>query len=290
MSTSTIVRPLLKWAGGKSRLAPQICAAFGAPCRGTYYEPFIGSGSVFFYRRAMGMVNKAVLSDANDKLIEVHRAVRDDVRGVLDKLDQLPKDDWRERYYEVREDYNGGPPRGMLHAARFLWLNRAGFNGLYRENKKGIYNVPVGKYAKLSFPTSEHFERISEFLQGVELVSGGFAEVMKEAGEHDHVYCDPPYVPLTETANFTGYYKAAFGWDEQKSLRDSARRAAFSGAKVVLSNHDLPVVRQELYPSKLGFKYVSRPRVARAISRKAVSRKAVVEVIAAIGPLSREVA
>ena len=290
MTTNTIVRPLLKWAGGKSRLAPQICAAFGTPCEGTYYEPFIGSGSVFFYRRAMGMVRQAVLSDANEKLIEVHRAVRDDVGAVLRQLDALPKDDWRERYYDVRDAYNDGPPRGALHAARFLWLNRAGFNGLYRENKKGIYNVPVGKYAKLSFPSAEHFERISSLLQGVELVSSGFAEVMKEAGERDQVYCDPPYVPLTETANFTGYYKADFGWDQQKELRESAHRAALSGAKVVLSNHDLPIVRQELYPSKLGFKYVSRPRVARAISRKAVSRKAVVEVIASIGPLSREVA
>jgi DNA adenine methylase len=235
----------------------------------------------------MGMVKKAVLSDANAKLVEVHREVRDNVKGLLDTLDTLPKDDWRERYYEVREQYNDGPPVGTLHVARFLWLNRAGFNGLYRENKKGGFNVPVGRYAKLSFPRPEHFQRVSELFQGVEFVACGFEDVMSEAGEGDQVYCDPPYVPLSQTASFTGYFKADFGWDEQKQLRDTARKAAFSGSKVVISNHDLPVVRQELYPAKLGFKYVARPRVARAISRKAISRKPVVEVIASIGPMKK---
>jgi DNA adenine methylase len=284
------VKPLLKWAGGKARLAPQICAAFGKPCRGTYYEPFIGSGAVFLYRRAMGMVKDAVLSDANAKLVEVHRAVRDDVQGLLNRLDGMPQEDWRERYYEVREQYNEGPQEGVLPAARFIWLNRAGFNGLYRENKKGIYNVPVGQYTRLSIPKRAHFERVAELLRGVELVACGFEDIVGEAGEGDQVYCDPPYVPLSETANFTGYFKDAFGWDQQQLLRDVARRAAFGGAKVVLSNHDLPIVRQELYPAKLGFKYVARPRVARAISRKAASRKPVVEVIAAIGPLKARVA
>ena len=225
------IRPLMKWAGGKARLAPQICAAFGKSCTGTYYEPFIGSGAVFLYRRSMGMVKKAVLSDANAKLVEVHRAVRDDVEKVLNRLDELPQDDWRERYYEVRERYNEGPPNGALHAARFLWLNRAGFNGLYRENKKGIFNVPVGKYTRLSIPSADHFKRVSQLLQGVELVACGFQDIMVEAGEGDQVYCDPPYVPLSETANFTGYFQADFGWDEQKALREASRKAAFSGAR-----------------------------------------------------------
>jgi len=278
------MKPIMKWAGGKARLAEQIADAFGAPCEGTYYEPFLGSAAVFLHLREQGLVQRAVLGDANDKLIEVHRAVRDDVDGLLRCLDELPQDDWRDRYYDVREAYNDGPPKGTLHAARFLWLNRAGFNGLYRENKKGEFNVPVGRYAKLSFPSPEHFRQVSEHLRGVELVTASFEQLMQEPGEGDHVYCDPPYVPLSETASFTGYCKVPFGLSEQKQLATVARKAAFKGARVVLSNHDLPVVRNELYPSASGFQHVARPRVARAISRAARSRGRVAEVIAAIGP------
>ena len=111
---------------------------------------------------------------------------------------------------------------------------------------------------------------------------------MAEAGGDDHVYCDPPYVPLTETANFTGYCSLPFGIREQRRLALVARKAAFKGARVVLSNHDLPVVRNELYPSSSGFQHVARPRVARAISRGARGR--VAEVIAAIGPIDANAA
>jgi len=236
------------------------------------------------------MVSRAVLADANAKLIEVHRVIRDDVQGLMDKLDEMPGDDWREKYYEVREQFNEGPPSGALHAARFIWLNRAGFNGLYRENKKGSYNVPVGSYAKLSIPKPDHFKKVAELLKGVELVAAKFEEVMSEVSDGDQAYCDPPYVPLSETASFTGYYRDGFGWDQQRMLGTVARKAAFKGAKVVISNHDLPVVRNELYPRAEGFRYVAKPRVARAISRNALKRKAVTEVIAAIGPLQAKVA
>lgn len=284
------MRPILKWAGGKARLAPAICDAFGASCEGTYFEPFCGSGAVFFHRRATGMVSKAVLADANPKLVALHCAVRDDVEGLLDAVQRLPKEDWRERYYEVRDAFNEQPWDGLDNAARFLWLNRAGFNGLYRENRKGDFNVPVGRYSKLSFPSPEHFRTISRLLQGVELVVADFRDILARAGEGDHVYCDPPYVPLSETASFTGYCKEPFGFDEQRALAASARKAAFKGARVVLSNHDLPVVRNELYPPHGGFDHVSRPRVARAISRKALGRVPAGEVIAAIGPLEVEAA
>lgn len=284
------MRPIMKWAGGKSRLADQIADAFGGPCQGVYYEPFLGSAAVYLHLKTAGLVDRAVLGDANDKLVEVHRAVRDDVDAVLARLDELPKDDWRERYYDVRDAYNNGPPKGALHAARFVWLNRAGFNGLYRENRSGKFNVPVGRYSALRLPDASHFRAVSEALRGVELVSCSFEDLIAEAGEADHVYCDPPYVPLSETACFTGYCKSPFGIEEQKLLAQVARKAAFKGARVVLSNHDLPVVRNELYPSASGFQHVARPRVARAISRAARSRERVAEVIAAIGPLQRKTA
>lgn len=278
------MRPLLKWAGGKARLAERIGEAFDAPCRQTYYEPFCGSGAVFLNLRSRGLVERAVLADVNPKLIAVHTAVRDTLDDVLAELHALPKEDWRERYYDVREAFNVGPFTGPGHAARFLWLNRAGFNGLYRENRKGRFNVPVGRYARLSVPTEDHFRTISALLQDTELVAASFEQILSRAEAGDHVYCDPPYVPLSATASFTSYSKAPFGPPEQQELARQAKLAAARGAVVVLSNHDLPIVRQELYPLAAGFEHVARPQVARAISRKGASRAKVGEVIARIGP------
>jgi DNA adenine methylase len=277
------MKPILKWAGGKARLAEQISSALGPSCEGTYFEPFVGSAAVFLHLAQHGKIRRAVLSDANDKLCAVHLAVRDEVEDLLDALRDLPGDDWRERYYEVREAYNRGPFTGVVHAARFLWLNRAGYNGLYRENRRGEFNVPCGRYAALRLPDPEHFREVSRLLRKAEIRTAPFAEVLAEAGDGDRVYCDPPYVPLTETACFTGYYAQPFGISEQHELAHAARRAAFNGARVVLSNHDLPVVRNELYPASRGFRHVAKPRVARAISRG--PRGSVSEVIAAIGPL-----
>lgn len=186
------MRPLLKWAGGKARLAPEIHKAFNQSCSGTYLEPFTGSGAVFLYMRAQGLVRRAVLSDANPKLMAVHIAVRDRVEEVLAALGRLPSEDWRERYYDVRDAYNRGPWDGPEHAARFIWLNRAGFNGLYRENRAGEFNVPLGRYARLSLPAPEHFRAVSGLFAGVEMVTCDFGELMSKARAGDHVYCDPP--------------------------------------------------------------------------------------------------
>jgi DNA adenine methylase len=284
------MKPLLKWAGGKARLAHQISSAFcGERCKGRYFEPFVGSSAVFLHRKAAGEIGEAVLADANPKLVSVHVEVRDRLDDVLEALERMPRDDYRERYYEMREAYNAGPHGGPDHAARFIWLNRAGFNGLYRENRKGDFNVPVGRYKKLSIPSEEHFRAVSELLQDTEIRAGSFEEVMCDAGPDDQVYCDPPYVPLNATAAFTAYCKSPFGLREQQRLALEAMQAAFRGAQVVLSNHDLPLVRNELYPESCGFQHVARPAVKRAISRKVTSRKAIQEVIASIGPL-RQVA
>ncbi|MCB9682949.1 MAG: Dam family site-specific DNA-(adenine-N6)-methyltransferase [Alphaproteobacteria bacterium] len=283
-------RPLLKWAGGKSRLAELIDSAFEVPCRGTYLEPFIGSAAVYLHRRAAGSVEgDAVLGDANPKLVAMHEAVRDVVDDVLAELATLPDVEYRDVYYEVRDAFNAGPHHGPRHAARFLWLNRAGFNGLYRENRAGAFNVPVGRYKAVSVPDEAAFRRVSDLLQGTEFVSGSFEEVLRRAGRHDQVYCDPPYVPLTQSAAFTAYCKSPFGLREQRELALEAQRAAFRGAQVVLSNHDLPLVRDVLYPTSAGFRVVARPEVSRAISRDVQGRKPILEVIASIGPL-RQVA
>ena len=278
------MKPILKWAGGKARLAPSISEAFAEPCKGTYIEPFIGSGAVYLYRHANDEVGDAVLADINPKLIGVHVAIRDAVDDVLGELSRMPREGYEAHYYGIRDAFNEGPYTGPAHAARFIWLNRACFNGLYRENRKGFFNVPVGRYKRVSLPPPDAFRAVSAALQGVELVIADFREVVGRAGKGDQVYCDPPYVPLTATANFTGYAKGDFADDEQRALAYLARRAAVKGATVVLSNHDTPYVVDDLYKVDAGFEHVSRPRVSRAISRAGSSRKGVGEVIAAISP------
>ncbi len=284
------MRPVLKWAGGKSRLAPEIDAAFDGVVEGLWVEPFLGSAAVYLYMRARGRVRRALLSDANEKLIATHRSIRDDVDGVLNAVGKLPHEPgWESSYEGIRERYNRGPFSGPDHAARFLWLNRAGYNGLYRENRLGRFNVPCGRYPALSFPSADHFRTVSALLADAEIRCDDFDAILRVAGEGDAVYCDPPYVPLSETASFTGYHASPFGAAEQERLALAARRAAMAGAVVVLSNHDLPAVRNDLYAPSLGFEHVARPRVARAISRSAATRAPVHEIIARIGP-SREVA
>lgn len=282
------MKPLLKWAGGKARLAHAISDAFTEPCQGTYFEPFAGSLAVYLHRRSQGEVSEeAVLSDLNGKLMAVHRVVRDHLDDLLDELERMPDEDWRERYYEVREAYNEGPWAGPAHAARFIWLNRAGFNGLYRENRSGSFNVPVGRYCRVAIPAEERFREVSEALQGVELRTCRYADALARASRHDQVYCDPPYVPISDTASFTSYCGAGFKLEDQRALARHATLAARRGARVVLSNHDLPVVRTELYPTDGGFRHVSQQRVTRAISRSSRSRRRrVAELVARIGPRS----
>jgi DNA adenine methylase len=284
------MRPLLKWAGGKSRLAPEIDAAFPVPIEGRWIEPFLGSGAVFLHMAAQGRIRSALVADANARLVAMHQAVRNDVEAVIAAMSRLPVGtDWAVHYDALRDAYNAGPQSGATHAARFLWLNRACYNGLYRENRSGRFNVPCGSYASLALPSADHIRAVSALLQRAELRVDDFGAVLREAGAGDAVYCDPPYVPLTETASFTGYHASPFGPAEQRRLALSARRAAFCGATVVLSNHDLPVVSNDLYAPRHGFEHVARPRVARAISRSAATRAAVGEILARIGP-RREVA
>jgi DNA adenine methylase len=283
------VKPVLKWAGGKSRLAPMISRAFLGPCRGLYLEPFLGSASVYLYRRAHGEINRALLADVNPKLVAMHVALRDEPEAVIEALAAMPSLGWEGHYYAIREQFNTGPHVGAEHAARFIWLNRAGFNGLYRENRAGGFNVPIGRYAELKVPEPDHLRRVSEMLKPAEIVAAPFDEVIQRAGPGDHVYCDPPYVPLNATAAFTSYAKDPFGLVEQKSLALASQRAAFRGATVVLSNHDLPLVRNELYKESEGFRHVARPPVGRSISGSIHTRNAIHEVIAAIGPM-RQVA
>ncbi len=265
-----MAKPFLKWAGGKRSLLPQLLAL--APGRiETYYEPFLGGGALFFALEAEGRFQHAVLSDSNEELINAYIQVRDRVDDVIDALSVHQRkydaaSDRADYYYTIRAkrltcDLGG--------AANLIFLNKTCFNGLYRVNSKGEFNVPHGRYTQPAICDEAILRATSQALQGAELHVSDFDVAELRAASGDFVYYDPPYVPLSDTANFTSYTAKEFGASEQRRLASSARTARRNGADVLLSNSAHPDVMR-LYESEM-FR-LERVQASRAISARASGR------------------
>jgi DNA adenine methylase len=267
-------RPFLKWAGGKAQLLPAIAARL--PARfGDYHEPFIGGGALFFYLRREGRIRRATLCDANERLIRTYRGIRDDLPSVAYHLRVHGlghQADAPTYFAEMRGRHVDGWTDAEV-AAWFLYINRAGFNGLYRVNRAGRCNTPFGKVDRVAFDL-DNLRACSAALQGVDLRIEDFGGV-RRARPGDLVYLDPPYIPATRTASFVGYTPDGFGLDEHTRLRDTARALKLRGVHVLLSNADGPVVR-DLYAD--GFTVGAVP-ARRAINSDPTKRGAVGEVL-----------
>jgi DNA adenine methylase len=234
--------PFIKWVGGKRQLLPTILDVTPRKVSGTYHEPFIGGGAVFFALFAEGRIRRAVLSDVNRELIDAYTSVRDQPEELISALREHRNE--KAHYYRVRAT-EVERLSAVERAARFIFLNRCGYNGLYRVNASGKFNVPFGRYANPTICDAHNLRAASRALREVELRCGDFGAVA-EAGKRDFVYFDPPYVPLTRTASFTSYASGGFGPAEQVRLRDLALRLKKRGVRVLLSNSAAPVVH-ELY-------------------------------------------
>lgn len=241
MSERATPGPFLKWAGGKRQLLPRILALVPARVR-TYYEPFLGGGALFFAMAAEGRFKRAVLGDANGELIACYTAVRDQVEDVIDKLSRLRNTP--DEYYRVRRQRPEAlePP---ARAARIIYLNRCGYNGLYRVNSEGKFNVPFGRYARPRICDPDRLRAASSALQPVELVRGDFASILarRRLDAQDFVYLDPPYVPISKTASFTAY-AGGFAMPDQERLAKLLRKLSDKGVAAVLSNSDCPDTRR----------------------------------------------
>jgi DNA adenine methylase len=232
------VQPFLKWAGGKSQLLEQYAPLF--PQRyNRYLEPFLGGGAVFFYREP----NKAILGDNNKDLIQCFLAVRNNVKQLINLLKIHRKNHSKEYYEKMRKDYNTKTPSKIERAAIFIYLNKTCFNGLYRVNSKGEFNVPFGKYKNPSIFDEENLLAVSKPLKRAKLYSGDFSKVLDYATKDDFVYLDPPYYPLSKTSNFTNYTAKRFLEDEQKRLADVFRELDKRKCKVMLSNSDTEFIK-----------------------------------------------
>jgi len=262
--------PIIKWAGGKTRLLEQYEGLFPVEFE-RYHEPFLGGAAVFFHLAA----SEATLSDINGRLIECYRVVRDQPEALIERLDHHRERHSKVHYYAARTRFNA--PRGLNavdRAALFIYLNKTCFNGLYRENARGEFNVPMGSYRNPSLYDATNIRAASRVLQGVELENRGFQSTIDHAQEGDLVYFDPPYVPLSTTSSFTTYAKGGFDMGMQIELAKHFDRLARRGCMVMLSNSDCDAVR-ELYA---GWR-IERISAPRSISVRGDRRGPVGEVL-----------
>lgn len=265
-------RPFLKWAGGKRQLLPALIER--APREfGTYHESFVGGGALFFALVTQGRVGRAVLSDNNLRLIRTWRAVRDSVEDVIRRLRETRND--LAFFTEMKHVQIDAAREDADVAAWFIYLNKTGFNGLYRVNKKGTYNVPYAYNLNATVCDEAVLRRASEALAGVEIHHARFETVLDRAAAGDFVYFDPPYVPLSPSASFTKYTRDGFTLGDQTRLRDVASTLKARGVAVLLSNSSADVVR-ELYSQ--GFQQ-DEVAALRAINSKGDGRGAVAELV-----------
>ncbi|MDO5667010.1 MAG: Dam family site-specific DNA-(adenine-N6)-methyltransferase [Alcaligenaceae bacterium] len=265
------MKPFLKWAGGKSKLAPFILNFIPEKHSGRLIEPFVGSAALSL---AIDF-DEYVLNDVNPDLISLYEILQEQKKIFIDFARSLftPENNQELKFYELRERFNA-IEKGEERAALFIYLNRHAFNGLCRYNSKGGFNVPFGRYSKPYFPEAE----MLGFLQKadrMQFMCSDFEFAMRLAEQGDVVYCDPPYAPLSPTASFTSYVKGAFGEAEQRRLAAVAEEIATKGAHVLLSNHDT-VFTREIYAEA----QLQTIDVQRNIAAKGSSRLKVGEVLA----------
>lgn len=284
--------PFLKWAGGKRQLLPQlrqyVPASFGA-----YHEPFLGSAALFFDLRARGRLQQAYLTDTNAALVACYEAVRRTPAQVIDALTHLALGHAAEgsrHYYAARARFNAAAAGAheadgaVDRAALFIYLNRTGFNGLYRLNSQGHFNVPAGRYRNPRICDALGLNAAARALQppAIDIAHAPWPRVLDAARADDFVYLDPPYAPVSATARFTSYTAGGFDEADQRALADAVCMLARRGCHVVLSNSTAPLI-ESLYERSAAMRAaglrVHRVPARRAISARAGGRGDVFEVI-----------
>jgi len=271
-------QPFIKWVGGKRALLEQILPLLPKKFN-NYYEPFIGGGAVFFELYSNGLLKdrKIVISDINHDLINTYNVVKNNPYELISNLENYKEQHSKEFYYKTREldrkeNYNN--LSNLEKATRFIYLNKTCFNGLYRVNKKGYFNTPIGSYKNPNIADRNIILNASEALQNVEILQQSFKEVVNMANKDDLVYFDPPYYPLNTTSNFTSYDSNCFLEDEQFELFEVFDRLADNGIKIVESNSDTDFIK------KLYKKYdINIVNANRFINSKGNGRGKITEVL-----------
>ena len=262
----------VKWAGGKYQLLEQYKPLFPKTVT-RYFEPFIGGGAVFFYANQKYEPTEIYLSDTNKDLINVYTQIRDNVEVLVELLKEHKAKHSKEYYYEARNSFNKEIDI-LKRTAYLIYLNRTCFNGLYRVNSKGEFNVPFGKYDNPAIIRQHTLEKVNKILQGVDIRVQDFEAIGEQVREGDFIYFDPPYHPLNHTSSFTSYTETGFTEADQTRLATLFKILDEKGCKVMLSNSDTELIRN-LYTD-----YDIRTVMARrVISCKGEGRGAISELV-----------
>ena len=268
-------RPFLKWAGGKWQLLPQFRKFY--PRAGSfrrYVDPFMGGGAVFFHVQALFRPERVMLSDQNADLIETYETVRDRLDDVIEALAEHKQKNCEDYYYEIRE-VNPAELDPVGRAARMIYLNKTCFNGLFRVNSRGLFNVPYGHRKTPGILDPDVLRAASRSFERVDFGRGHFRRVLDYARAGDFIYFDPPYDPVSATAKFTSYTEGSFGPEDQRELAHVYATLAQRGCLVMLSNSDTDFVR-DLYRE---FRPIRTVLARRSINRDADGRGPVKEVV-----------
>ena len=251
MKTREKVRPFVKWAGGKAGLIPQITKYYPEALKtghiDKYVEPFVGGGAILLDVLQKYEVKEAYAYDTNQDLVNAYNVIKTDVEDLIKKLKKyedeylpLNMESRKDYYYDVRDEYNSAEVKeGKLstkRAAQFIFLNRTCFNGLYRVNQSGDFNVPMGKYKNPTICDEENLRELSKLLQNVEIICGDYQDTIDLVDNNTFVYFDPPYRPLSVTSGFTSYTKEDFDDEDQKQLAMYYKKLDTKDAKLMLSN------------------------------------------------------
>ena len=265
------MKPPLKWAGGKRSLIAHITKLFPEDYeKRRYHEPFFGGGAVFFKLEP----DKGTINDVNPKLMNFYRVVRDKPQDLIDEASKYKYEE--DEFYRRRKRFNEKEIPSVESAALFLYLNRTAFNGLYRVNSKGEFNVPFGRYSNPKIVYKKRIIETSNLLSGIEIFCKDFDYILEYAERDDICYLDPPYHPISKTANFVEYAQGSFNLKDQERLRDICIKLNEEGVIFVLSNSDTPEIN-ELY-RETGFK-MNSIETRRSISSKSSSRNSGREVL-----------
>jgi DNA adenine methylase len=272
--------PFVKWAGGKRKLAPLLIETFPKefnPEKNRYFEPFIGGGALMF---ALGNPESPIyipgknlyINDMNPELTNTYEVIRDNVSLLIKELEVLSRKINEKTFYEIRETV---PRAKVARAARFIYLNKTCFNGLWRVNSKGEFNVPFGKSKNSTLYIEENLRACSKRLKGATITNLSFQDAVAQARKGDLVYFDPPYIPLSASASFSAYAKEGFGVQEQQLLASTIEKLTKKGVFVLLSNSDTTLTRK-IFKKSLTLRKIL---MSRSISSSGSTRKPVFEVL-----------
>lgn len=262
--------PLVKWVGGKRQLLPELLGNI-PKIYNRYFEPFVGGGALFFELQPQN----AYISDLNEELINLYLAVRDNVFELMSELEQHKNS--KEYFLKVRNldrSLNFKSLSSVKRASRFIFLNRTCFNGLYRVNSKGQFNVPFGGYIKPKLYDFDNLINCSNLLKNTEIVCADFSAILQKVKESDFVYLDPPYVPISRTSSFTSYTENRFDLDMQLKLKNVCDELNLRGVHFLLSNSDSDFV------NKLYSKYtINKVFASRSLNANPNGRGKITEVL-----------